>query len=420
MRYANNKPTRDYMLNPESWIKSWRKLMQNESPPAPQQEKTCILLILDTTHGQIGGTEKNTISLAQELKKKGYYPVLIEVGFEILKQCDDSDGLSIFNIHEKAFDVVGFFVWRKVIANFGPSAIIRSKTWAGCINWRLDLAAALSSAIYLSWEHHPANAKNLENNFTLKAFLKNYLRTLLHINTSKRTLAVSYAVRNALSDCYPIKINEIDIIYPGVDFEKFSYNKSASLALRKKWNIPESAFIIGSLGRLTPHKGNDFILKVVAGILKKNPSLNIWCVIAGKGSDLLRLQGISESLGIKDRTLFPGWQEDPSITWSAIDIFLMPSSDEGLGMTLIEAAACKCIPLSSPVGGMKEVLYDSLSQYSLPEHSIDAWVDMCIQLVMEGYEKNSARHNSIYTVIRQRFDAKNQWQKIAAWIDKNI
>lgn len=384
----------------------------------PQRHR--LLMVLDTTHGEIGGTEQNSLRFAQALKTKGHHPIIVEVGKSILKNSADYLGLEIQNIDTAHFDTVPWQEWRQLIKRTQPSIILRSKTWIGCINWHLDIAAFCSGANYLSWEHHPAvdpmTANNEDQRRSLKKRLKNFVRTQLHFKTVDGTVTVSNAVREPLISFYPAQ-KKVSTIYPGVDFDAFQHRTSARAELLTKWNVPESAFVIGSLGRLVAHKGNDFTLQVLAKLIERNPALNVYCVLAGKGPDLARLQQLAEDLGIADRVRFPGWQEDAAKTWSAFDLFLMPSSDEGLGMTLIEAIACGCFTLGAAVGGMKEILNGALSPYCLPPEKLDEWIKAVESIIAMPTSTRVQQQQNIYRHARQKFDSISQWNSMVDWIN---
>lgn len=388
----------------------------------------CILLVVDATHGQIGGTEQNTLRFAQALLKRGYLPIVIEVGLPLLAKSADSTGLQIITIAGDGFSGIGWKAWRTLLANLQPAVVIRSKTWVGCINSKLDAVMAASNIIYLSWEHHPSLPKNAIrlNNEELHAFhptnikmqLKGAARLQLHMRSAKRTVAVSRAVREPLIAHYPVSAKKVGIIYPGIDFDFFQHSSEARKQLRQQWDIPEAAFVIGSLGRLAPHKGNDFMLEIMAKIVESNSELDIWCVIAGSGDDLNRLQALAEKLNITERVRFPGWQEDAPKAWSTIDVFLMPSSDEGLGITLIEAAASGCIPVAAKAGGMQEILCGQLDQYLCLPNDIDAWIKLISGLISP--DARSKQHHVIYQDLRKRFDAATQWNCMVDWVENNL
>jgi glycosyltransferase involved in cell wall biosynthesis len=385
--------------------------------PIPKKR---ILLIVDTTSGQIGGTQLNTLRFAQALLSRSYDVVVVEVGTRILDNSKETIGLTLFYIQTHVFADVSWSTWKKLLQDQHPSIIIRSKTWAYCINWKLDAIATMMDIDYFSWEHHPFSAsQQLFNDIRtqplsikrIKQTLKTFFRLQLHIKSVKRTLAVSQAVKYALTDTHPIAAEKIDVIYPGVDFNYFSHMPDARKKLRADWGIPESAFVIGSLGRLAPHKGNHLIIKIIAKILQQKPDMDIWCVIAGKGPDLDRLTALAKQLNVSEHA--------PN-AWSVIDIFLMPSSDEGLGMTLIEAAACGCVPIAAKIGGMQEVLSGPLSDFALSLSEHDKWPEKWIEktCMLASPEVRKQYQQKVYQYLRQGFDAHHQWELMADWIEQ--
>ncbi len=384
-----------------------------------------ILLIVDTTFGQTGGTELNTLNFAQALITKNYNPIIVEVGLRFLVESNLGKGVEFYHIETKHFDSVELKPWLQLIKKTNPAVIIRSKPWAERINWKLDLAALFSNAAYLDWEHHPYAHPQFESSTNINALkrikvrIKNLLRNKLHIKSVKRTLAVSNAVKTPFVELFPEAKLTTDLIYPGVNFDLFQHSSDDRKMLRAQWGIPESAFVVGSLGRLVPHKGNDFSLKVFAEISKKQPDANIYCVFAGKGPDQERLEELAIELGVSERVKFPGWQESAPAAWSAIDVFLMPSADEGLGMTLIEAVACRCIVLAAAVGGMTEILAESLAQYSLPPLDIKTWVDATQQLLNCTPDKRISIQSNMYAALYKRFEATQQWCAMVEWMEQH-
>jgi glycosyltransferase involved in cell wall biosynthesis len=390
----------------------------------PTTTQPPILIIAETTHGQLGGTELNTLNFAKVLIKRGLQPLIVEVGKEVLCKYSGAGQLSFINIQANHFENVSYSQWCKLIKQTKPSVILRSKTWIGCINWKLDLATIGSGATYLSWEHHPSTENSLKSSVLFKSGnhllktkikLKAWFRIQLHMKTVKRILAVSHAVSEPLIENQPELSRKLDIIYPGVDFNSFRRSNESRQRLRRCWNIPESAFVIGSLGRLVPHKRNDFTITIFAELLKTHP--NVWCVIAGKGPDLERLQVISQQLGIQHRIVFPGWQQNASDAWSTIDLFLIPSIDEGLGMTLIESVASGCMILGAKAGGMKEILDGPLIHNRVPATDLNAWIQKASEIITAS--DINIQHQLAFNYLYQKFNADTQFNLMVDWLKKN-
>lgn len=374
-----------------------------------------VVLVLDTHTGQFGGTEQDTLRFAQALARRGYEPIVVEVGKSILANSAESVGLTINSIPADNFGDVGYDRWRQLMNDVGPAVILRSKSWVGCVNWKLDLVAWRRAIAYLGWEQHPSVRPVHARRLGLRP-LKRWVRTVLHARAVSRTVTISNAVRDPLVSYFPVQAHTVDMIYPGIDFQFFSPQVDARAQLRADWAVPDDSFVIGSLGRLVPHKGNDFMLRVVADLYHRDPSLDVYCVIAGRGADLERLRALGEELGIAHRVRFPGWQESAPRSWSAIDLFMMPSSDEGLGLTLLEAIGCGCLALAAAVGGMKEILDGPLREYALPPDDLAAWSDATATLAGLSSEDRSVRQGVALAEVRRRFDGEVQWNLMVDWL----
>ena len=378
-----------------------------------------VLLILDTHTGQFGGTEQNTLRFAQALLGRGYLPVVVEVGLPVLGNFIESAGLAVRNIPATVFGDVMWPDWRALLAEIRPVVVVRSKCWVGCVNWRLDVVARLTAHRYLGWEHHPAVGPTGRSHRLPPLGvrrLKEFVRSRLHARAVHRSAAVSNAVRDPLLRYFPVPSGRVDVIYPGVDFHFFARQTPARREVRAKWGIPEQAMVIGSLGRLVPHKGNDLIPRVTAELLRRDPLLDVWCVLAGRGDDLDRLRSLAESLGIASRVRFPGWQESAPRAWSALDVFLMPSSDEGLGVATIEAIGCGRLTLAAAVGGMPEILSGPLTPYALPFGDLTAWTDSTERLLRTSAAEREQLLRVAHESVRTRFYGDAQWDLMVDWL----
>lgn len=146
----------------------------------------------------------------------------------------------------------------------------------------------------------------------------------------------------------------------------------------------------------------------------ENSPAKLHATFAGYRNDIAELMR-SSSVGVIAST---GWNSFtmPSVEMMAIDLFLMPSSDEGLGMTLIEAAACGCIPIASRVGGMQEILCGQLDKYLCTPNDIREWVKTTSSLLPEAQRQEQQK--IIYADLHKRFDANTQWGLMVDWLEK--
>jgi glycosyltransferase involved in cell wall biosynthesis len=110
------------------------------------------------------------------------------------------------------------------------------------------------------------------------------------------------------------------------------------LQLRRELGIPESAFVVGHVGRLTDQKNHSFLLDVMAHVVKDDPDAR--ALLIGEGELRAALEEKARSLGLERNILFAGFRTDiPRLMKGAMDLFLLPSLYEGLPLVLIEAQA---------------------------------------------------------------------------------
>ncbi len=131
------------------------------------------------------------------------------------------------------------------------------------------------------------------------------------------------------------------VIRNGIDSRLFGFNPDYRSQLRKELNIPEDAVVIGHVGRFDPVKNHIFNLQVFSCFVKKHP--DSFLVLAGDGPLQHEIEKKVFSTGLKDRVIFTGSRRDVNRLYSAFDVFVFPSLNEGLPLTVIEAQ-CSGLP----------------------------------------------------------------------------
>ena len=121
----------------------------------------------------------------------------------------------------------------------------------------------------------------------------------------------------------------------------------------------EGRSVIMTLGRLANrerYKGFDEVLEILPELVRGIPDLRY--LIAGDGDDRPRLEAKVKQLGIQEYVIFAGKpsEEEKVAHYSLADAYVMPSSGEGFGIVLLEAAACGVPIIGSTVDGSKEAL----------------------------------------------------------------
>lgn len=134
---------------------------------------------------------------------------------------------------------------------------------------------------------------------------------------------------------YPEKLyKKCKVIHNGIWSDQFKYNENARIEMRKKMEIDEEDVLLGAVGRLTRVKNFSFLFP----IMKKLPD-KYKLIILGNGEEKDKLQHDIQDNELEKRVSLLGEKEHIEQYLSAMDIFLMPSLNEGLPFALVEAQA---------------------------------------------------------------------------------
>ena len=132
----------------------------------------------------------------------------------------------------------------------------------------------------------------------------------------------------------------------GIDIEGF--------AGRQAQHARNERLVIGAVGRLSPEKGHEFLVRAIALIRH----IDCVCLLVGDGPLRHELEQVAIQEGVADQIRFLGFQEQVADVMSQMDIVVMPSLDETFGITIVEAFALKKMVIASDVGGIPEAVTD--------------------------------------------------------------
>jgi 1,2-diacylglycerol 3-alpha-glucosyltransferase len=192
-----------------------------------------------------------------------------------------------------------------------------------------------------------------------------------YANLSDQVFAPSQSVRDLLSDrgvAVPIRV-----VPTGVELERFSQGDGTQV--RRRYGIPEEAFVVGHLGRLAPEKNLEFLARSVARFMVPRPWT--WLLVVGEGPSSAAIHQIFSEAGIEDRlvTCGPLQNEQLANALHAMNLFAFASKSETQGMVLIEAMAAGLPVVALDAPGAREAVKDRHNGRLLHEGSIEAFSD---------------------------------------------
>ena len=127
------------------------------------------------------------------------------------------------------------------------------------------------------------------------------------------------------------------VFHCGINLEPFRAAPSRE-EVRRELGIPVDAPIVGHVGLFEPRKNQAFLLQVAREVLKARPEVRF--LMVGDGRSRPKIEAMARQFGIEKNVVFTGQRSDvPRLMLAAMDVFALPSIEEGLAIVLTEAQA---------------------------------------------------------------------------------
>lgn len=196
---------------------------------------------------------------------------------------------------------------------------------------------------------------------------------------------------------------KVYVLNNAIDLDKFKYNEQLRKEARKELGIMKDTLIIGHIGRFMTQKNHSFLIDVFKELKKLNQNSSL--LLVGQGPLEKEIKEKVITLGLQDSVKFLGQKENVHLLYQAMDIFLLPSLYEGLGMVAIEAqtAGLPCI-LSSEVPSIAKV---TKNVQFLELNDAEKWAKETINLV-----NNHKRGNDIKSISEAGYDINKEVKKL--------
>jgi glycosyltransferase involved in cell wall biosynthesis len=126
------------------------------------------------------------------------------------------------------------------------------------------------------------------------------------------------------------------------------------LPFRHALGLPEDAFCICAAGRLSPEKGQRYLLQALPNLVGRIPRLLL--ILLGEGRERPELERLATELGIPKHVLFAGFKKDIRPWIEACDLLVNPSLTEGTPNVVLEAMALGTPVIATSVGGVPDLV----------------------------------------------------------------
>lgn len=199
----------------------------------------------------------------------------------------------------------------------------------------------------------------------------------------KKVIAISDQVRAHLLDDFRLDPGRVTLIYNGVDTERFRpFSEDEVKNEKKRLGLDLSKKIIGHIGRLSSVKGQKYIVFAAEILSRKRRDLQF--LIIGDGAEEKELKELVCAKGLNSSVVFCPSVKNTALALGLMDVFVMPSLQEGLGLSLLEAQSCGVPVVATRVGGIPTAVQDRETGLLCPPADAAALAEAIAEFVDDG------------------------------------
>lgn len=198
---------------------------------------------------------------------------------------------------------------------------------------------------------------------------------------SDRIVTISASQQHEIARVYRIAPPDKVVVVPlGFDLSVFSeVQEKAAGRFRDTLGLGASVPLVGFVGRLTAVKNPALFVQAARQVLNRVPDAHF--VLVGDGELRPEVERQIANLGLRERVLLAGWQQDMPAVYAALDVLALTSLNEGTPVTAIEALAAEVPVVATAVGGVADVVREGQTGMLVPSGCADALASLIAALL---------------------------------------
>jgi glycosyltransferase involved in cell wall biosynthesis len=373
----------------------------------------------------MGGPAIHVAHLAAGLETRGYHTTLVAGslarGEDSMAFLAERLGVSVVSVPEIQREVSLLHDARSVLRLI---AIMRAERPHILHTHTAKAGAIARAAALLAGDARPPIVVHTFHGHVLKgyfgptrtSFFREVERSLAH--RSDVLVAVSPEVRDELVEQGVARREKFAVIRLGIPLEDRLGDSTAGIEYRRLYGIPEQAFIVGWVGRMTGVKDTGAVLEILQATRRRGVEA-VACMV-GDGPERGRLEQLAHDLGLARATYFVGYQPEVAGYYRLFDAFVLPSANEGTPVSAIEALASGTPVVATRVGGVPDVLRDSVDSFLVEPGDTEAAAERLARLAADPElrarfaESGQARMYERYSVTRLVDDIDRLYRSLLA------
>ncbi len=238
---------------------------------------------------------------------------------------------------------------------------------------------------------------------TCHGFFKNRWSRRIFPCWGQKVIAISEAVSEHLRKDFKVDPKRIVLIRNGIDLENFPMVSVQMKEMKRRAFGLEDEPVVGIIARLSLVKGHDVLIEAMKKVVAEFPKAKL--LVVGEGSLGKKLKEMVEDFELSLNVRFYPIVNQSSDMLSLFDVFVMPSRQEGLGLSVMEAQAAGLPVVASKVGGLPSLIEDGRTGLLVPPENANLLAE-AILLLLRNRPKAKEMGERARSFIQKEFSAE--------------
>ena len=218
----------------------------------------------------------------------------------------------------------------------------------------------------------------------------------------EKIICISDAEKQSALDKKICGAEKLQVIFNGVDIEAFESGEHGKVK-REDLNIPEDAFVVGMVGRISPQKAPDIFVKMAKLVKDKIPNAHF--IIVGNGNQEAEIRKYAEDNDFSENLHITGWVDDPMSYVELFDVACLLSRWEGFGLALPEYMMAGKPIVASRVDAIPNIIRNEENGLLVDDDDADGASEAVLRIYRENGLKDKLVAQGLKDV-HDKFDAR--------------
>jgi sugar transferase (PEP-CTERM/EpsH1 system associated) len=297
-----------------------------------------------------GGLENGVVNLINRMPRERYrHAIVCLAGFgEEFRRRLQRDDVAVVSLDKRPGKDIAMYgrAWQ-LLRRLRPAIIHTRNLGAVDLQW-VAWAAGVRRRVH---GEHGWEAADPEGRNPRSVRIRRACRPVI-----QRYVPMSQDLAKWLQDCIGVAPGRIRQLYNGVDTRRFSPGNGPD-------DTRAGTITVGTVGRLDPVKNQARLLRAVAELRRREPQSahRLRLLIVGDGPLRASLEALAAQLEMQEIVEFAGARIDTPDLLRRMDVFVLPSINEGISNTVLEAMATGLPVVAARVGGNPELVQDGVT-----------------------------------------------------------